>query len=34
VVTFTGSLSGSTMSGSYTDIANGKTGSWTVTLSP
>jgi hypothetical protein len=33
VVTFTGTLSGSTLSGSYTDIANGKTGSWTVTLS-
>jgi uncharacterized protein (DUF2147 family) len=26
-------VSGSTMSGSYTDIANGKTGSWTVTIS-
>jgi hypothetical protein len=34
VVTFTGTLSGSTMAGAYTDIANGKTGSWTVTLSP
>jgi hypothetical protein len=34
VVMFAGTLSGSTMSGSYTDIANGKTGSWTVTLSP
>jgi hypothetical protein len=34
VVAFTGTLSGSTMSGSYTDIANGKTGSWTATLSP
>lgn len=34
VVTFTGSLSGSTLSGSYTVIANGKTGSWSVTLSP
>jgi hypothetical protein len=33
VVTFTGTLSGSTMSGSYTDIENGKTGSWSVTLS-
>ena len=33
VVTFTGTLSGSTLSGSYTDIANGKTGSWTVTQS-
>jgi hypothetical protein len=33
VVTFTGTLSASTLSGSYTDIANGKTGSWTVTLS-
>jgi hypothetical protein len=34
VVTYTGTLSGSTMSGSYTDIANGKTGSWTATLFP
>ncbi|HXC76397.1 MAG TPA: hypothetical protein VNU19_05040 [Candidatus Acidoferrum sp.] len=34
VVTFTGTLSGSTVAGVYTDIANGKTGSWTVTLSP
>jgi hypothetical protein len=34
VVTFTGTLSGSTMSGSYTDIANGISGSWSVTLSP
>ena len=33
VATFTGTVSGSTMSGSYTDIANGKTGSWTVTIS-
>jgi hypothetical protein len=33
VVKFTGTLSGSTMSGSYTDIANGKRGSWSVTLS-
>jgi hypothetical protein len=33
VATFTGTVSGSSMSGSYTDIANGKTGSWTVTLS-
>jgi hypothetical protein len=32
VVTFTGTLSGATMSGSYKDIANGKTGSWSVTL--
>jgi hypothetical protein len=32
VMTFSGTLSGSTMSGSYTDIANGTTGSWTVTL--
>jgi len=31
-VVFTGTLSGSTMSGSYTDIANGKTYSWSVTL--
>ena len=34
VVSFTGTLAGSTMSGSYTDIANGKTGSWSVTLFP
>jgi hypothetical protein len=34
VVTFTGTLSGSTMSGSYTDVANGKAGSWSVTLFP
>jgi hypothetical protein len=34
VITFTGTLSGSTMSGSYTDIANGKMGTWTVTLAP
>jgi hypothetical protein len=34
VVTFTGTLSGSTLSGSYTDIANGISGSWSVTLSP
>ena len=34
VVTFTGTLSASTMSGTYTDIANGKKGSWSVTLSP
>ena len=34
IVTFTGTLSGATISGSYTDIANGKTGTWSVTLSP
>jgi hypothetical protein len=34
VVTFTGTLSGSTLSGFYTDIANGISGSWSVTLSP
>ena len=34
VVTFTGTLSGSTMSGSYTDIANGHTGSWSATGVP
>jgi hypothetical protein len=33
VATFTGTVYGSTMSGSYTDIANGKTGAWSVTLS-
>jgi uncharacterized protein (DUF2147 family) len=32
-VVFAGTLSGSTMSGSYTDIAYGKTYSWSVTLS-
>jgi hypothetical protein len=32
-VVFTGTLSGSTLSGSYTDIATGKTYSWSVTLS-
>jgi hypothetical protein len=31
-VVFTGTLSGSTLSGSYTDIATGKTYSWSVTL--
>lgn len=35
VVTFTGILSGTTMSGSYrADIAGGKTGSWRAALSP
>jgi hypothetical protein len=33
VVTFTGTLSGSAMSGTYTDIADGKRGTWFVTLS-
>ena len=34
VISFTGTLSGSTLSGSYTSIANGKasSGSWTATL--
>jgi hypothetical protein len=32
-VVFTGTLSGSTLSGSYTDMATGKTYSWSVTLS-
>ncbi len=31
-VVFTGTLSGSTLSGSYTDISTGKTYSWIVTL--
>jgi hypothetical protein len=31
-VVFTGTLSGSTLSGAYTDISNGKTYSWSVTL--
>ncbi len=33
VVTFSGTLSGSTLSGTYTDIADGKRGTWFVTLS-
>jgi hypothetical protein len=33
VVTYTGTVSGSSMSGSYTDIANGQTGSWSATKS-
>lgn len=28
VVTYTGTVNGNSMSGSYTDIANGQTGSW------
>lgn len=32
-VVFTGTLSGSTLSGAYTDISTGKTYSWSVTLS-
>jgi hypothetical protein len=32
--TYTGTLSGSTMAGSYTDIADGNRGSWTATLFP
>src|ERR1700733_10784107 len=34
VATYIGTVSGSTMSGSYIDIANGKTGSWTATIFP
>jgi len=35
VVTYTGTVSGSSsMSGSYTDIANGHMGSWSATLVP
>jgi hypothetical protein len=35
VVTYTGTVSGSSsMSGSYTDVANGHTGSWSATLVP
>jgi hypothetical protein len=34
VVTYTVTVYGSTMSGSYTDIARGKTGSWTATIFP
>lgn len=33
VVTYDGTLSGSTISGSYTDLANGKAGTWSATLS-
>ena len=34
VATYIGTVSGGTMSGSYIDIANGKTGSWTATIFP
>jgi hypothetical protein len=33
VVTYTGMVSGSSMSGSYTDVANGQTGSWSANKS-
>jgi hypothetical protein len=33
VVTYTGTVSGSSMSGSYVDVANGQTGSWSATKS-
>lgn len=33
VVTYTGTVSGNSMSGSYTDIANGQMGSWNATKS-
>jgi hypothetical protein len=31
VVTYSGTVSGKTMSGSYTDVANGQSGSWSAT---
>ena len=34
VVTYIGTVSGGYMSGSYIDIANGKTGSWSATIFP
>jgi hypothetical protein len=34
VVTYSGTVSGSSMSGSYTDVANGQSGSWSATLAP
>lgn len=33
MVTYTGTLSGSTLSGFYTDVTSGKTGPWSATLS-
>ena len=33
VVTYSGTVSGSSMSGSYIDVANGKSGSWNATKS-
>jgi hypothetical protein len=33
VVRYTGTVSGNSMSGSYTDLANGQTGSWNATKS-
>ena len=33
VVTYTGTVNGKSMSGSYTDLANGHTGSWSATES-
>jgi hypothetical protein len=33
VVTYTGTVSGGSMSGSYTDVANGQMGSWSATKS-
>ena len=34
VVTYIGTVSGGYISGSYIDIANGKTGSWSATIFP
>jgi hypothetical protein len=33
VVTYTGTVSSNSMSGSYTDVANGQTGSWSANKS-
>jgi hypothetical protein len=33
VVTYTGTVSGNSMSGSYTDLANGQMGSWSANKS-
>ena len=33
VVTYSGTVSGSSMSGSYTDVANGQRGSWSANKS-
>jgi hypothetical protein len=33
VVTYSGTVSGNSMSGSYTDVANGKSGSWSANKS-
>jgi hypothetical protein len=33
VVTYTGTVSGNSMSGSYKDVANGQSGSWSASKS-